>query len=194
MPPSRASCSLVPPARFSASNGLACAEMEDASSSSSSDDDKRGRRRSASAKKEAKKARKRAKKAQATASVRRGRGRVRGWAAVDAAQRRRADDADAAWRDKLFEACAEDDNGGPAEAARATPKITEATGSSTVSRQRSRARDRGAAERARAAQAAADEESAQRRRRYRRRRPGERGRRLRLPHTTWRASYRGPRR
>ena len=82
-----------------------------------------------------------------------------GRAAVDAAQRRRGNDADAVWRDKLFGACAED---GDAEDPFGSGWGDAEDGSGDwfehVSRQRSRARDREAAERARAAQAAADEE------------------------------------
>ena len=134
------------------------------SSSSSSDDDKRRKKEKKKRKREKKKrkkARKRAKKAakRRDASDDDDDDEYEGWAAVDAAQRSRADDADAAWRDKLFGACAED---GDAEDPFGSGWGDAEDGSGDwfehVSRQRSRARDREAAERARAAQAAADEE------------------------------------
>ena len=87
--------------------------MEDASSSSS-DDDKRRKKEKKKRKRE-KKARKKARKRAKKAAKRREASsddddddEYEGWAAVDAAQRSRATDADAAWRDKLFGACAED--------------------------------------------------------------------------------------
>ena len=87
--------------------------MEDASSSSSSDDDKRRKKEKKKRKREKKK-RKKARKRAKKAAKRREESddddddEYEGWAAVDAAQRSRASDADAAWRDKLFGACAED--------------------------------------------------------------------------------------
>ena len=144
--------------------------MEEASSSSSSDDDKRRkkekkkRRRERKARKKEKKQRKRAKKAarrreEASSDDNDDDDEYEGWAAVDAAQRRRADDADAAWRDKLFGACAEDgDADDPFGSGWGDAEDGSGDWFEHVSRQRSRARDREAAERARAAQAAADEE------------------------------------
>ena len=142
--------------------------MEDASSSSSSDDDKRRKKEKKKRKREKKKrkkARKRAKKAAKMPAKRRDiasdeeEDEYEGWAAVDAAQRSRASDADAAWRDKLFGACAEDDNGeDPFGSGWGDAEDGSGDWFEHVSRQRSRARDREAAERARAAQAAADEE------------------------------------
>ena len=144
--------------------------MEEASSSSSSDDDKRRkkekkkRRRERKARKKEKKQRKRAKKAarrreEASSDDNDDDDEYEGWAAVDAAQRRRADDADAAWRDKLFGACAEDgDAEDPFGSGWGDAEDNGGDWFEHVSRQRSRARDREAAERARAAQAAADEE------------------------------------
>ena len=92
--------------------------MDASASSSSSDDDKRRKRekkkrkRERKARKKEKKQRKRAKKAarrrEDASSDDDDDDEYEGWAAVDAAQRSRANDADAAWRDKLFGACAED--------------------------------------------------------------------------------------
>ena len=92
--------------------------MDASASSSSSDDDKRKKRekkkrkRERKARKKEKKQRKRAKKAarrrEDASSDDDDDDEYEGWAAVDAAQRSRANDADAAWRDKLFGACAED--------------------------------------------------------------------------------------
>ena len=143
--------------------------MEEASSSSSSDDDKRRkkekkkRKRERKARKKEKKQRKRAKKAakrrEEASSDDDDDDEYEGWAAVDAAQRRRANDADAAWRDKLFGACAEDgDAEDPFGSGWGDAEDNGGDWFEHVSRQRSRARDREAAERARAAQAAADEE------------------------------------
>ena len=143
--------------------------MDASASSSSSDDDKRKKRekkkrkRERKARKKEKKQRKRAKKAarrrEEASSDDDDDDEYEGWAAVDAAQRSRANDADAAWRDKLFGACAED---GDAEDPFGSGWGDAEDGSGDwfehVSRQRSRAREREAAERARAAQAAADEE------------------------------------
>ena len=140
--------------------------MDASASSSSSDDDKRKKRekkkrkRERKARKKEKKQRKRAKKAaKRQASSDEEEDEYEGWAAVDAAQRSRADDADAAWRDKLFGACAEDgDADDPFGSGWGDAEDGSGDWFEHVSRQRSRARDREAAERARAAQAAADEE------------------------------------
>ena len=90
--------------------------MDASASSSSSDDDRRKKRekkkrkRERKARKKEKKQRKRAKKAakRQASDDDDDDDEYEGWAAVDAAQRSRANDADAAWRDKLFGACAED--------------------------------------------------------------------------------------
>ena len=160
MPASRASCSS---GASSVIKWPSSAQMEDASSSSSSDDDKRRKKEKKKRKREKKK-RKKARKRAKKAAKRRDASdddddEYGGWAAVDAAQRRRADDADAAWRDKLFGACAEDDNGeDPFGSGWGDAEDGSGDWFEHVSRQRSRARDREAAERARAAQAAADAE------------------------------------
>ena len=140
--------------------------MDASASSSSSDDDKRKKRekkkrkRERKARKKEKKQRKRAKKAaKRQASSDEEEDEYEGWAAVDAAQRSRANDADAAWRDKLFGACAEDgDADDPFGSGWGDAEDGSGDWFEHVSRQRSRAREREAAERARAAQAAADEE------------------------------------
>ena len=140
--------------------------MDASASSSSSDDDKRRKKEKKKRKREKKKrkkARKRAKKAarrrEEASSDDDDDDEYEGWAAVDAAQRSRADDADAAWRDKLFGACAEDgDADDPFGSGWGDAEDGSGDWFEHVSRQRSRARDREAAERARAAQAAADEE------------------------------------
>ena len=140
--------------------------MDASASSSSSDDDRRKKRekkkrkRERKARKKEKKQRKRAKKAaKRQASSDEEEDEYEGWAAVDAAQRSRATDADAAWRDKLFGACAEDgDADDPFGSGWGDAEDGSGDWFEHVSRQRSRARDREAAERARAAQAAADEE------------------------------------
>ena len=143
--------------------------MDASASSSSSDDDKRKKRekkkrkRERKARKKEKKQRKRAKKAarrrEEASSDDDDADEYEGWAAVDAAQRHRANDADAAWRDKLFGACAEDgDADDPFGSGWGDAEDGSGDWFEHVSRQRSRAREREAAERARAAQAAADEE------------------------------------
>ena len=137
--------------------------MDASASSSSSDDDKRRKKEKKKRKREKKKrkkARKRAKKAaKRQASSDEEEDEYEGGAAVDAAQRRRATDADAAWRDKLFGACAEDgDAEDPFGSGWGDAEDNGGDWFEHVSRQRSRAREREAAERARAAQAAAEEE------------------------------------
>ena len=138
-----------------------------ASSSSSSEDDKRKKKekkkrgRAKKARRKERKERKRAKKASKHDAPSDDDDEFDGWAAVDAQQRRRGTDAATAWRDRLFGACAEDGGGedpfgggwGDAEEAGGGP------GSDWfehVSRQRSRARDREDAARAREAQEFAD--------------------------------------